>query len=361
MRTKNQNKGFTLVELLVVIAIIALLIGILLPAVNKARKNAIQLKDSTQLRNITQGALQFASTNRERLPLPSDVDVADDTTMGNADPLNNFKNTTGGIVSLMIFQNLITPEICKSPAEVGRIEEMDGYLYEMLDFNGNPIAEAQDVTMQPARATYDPRFKGTPKDEEAIGQVLFGDEENYEPGIGHFSYAHQTIAGARRTQWRNDYSATQALFANRGPIYELLDADEDTKKNSVFIPIDDPSPYGVESDANLLFGSGSNWAGSVAFGDGHVTFTREPTPEDVTFNVRVGTGTDINEIAIFDNIFFNEAWDGQTLDATTFNPNATNAYIRQFWLGLPPSAPLTEEMLMEQNGPHIYVDGDDIG
>ena len=70
----RNRKGFTLIELLVVIAIIALLIGILLPALGKARASARQIKDSTQIRGIHQGMVLFAQNNGEVYPIPSQLD-----------------------------------------------------------------------------------------------------------------------------------------------------------------------------------------------------------------------------------------------------------------------------------------------
>jgi len=64
----HGEAAFTLIELLVVIAVIAVLVGLLLPALSSARDSARTLLCSSNMRQLGTGAMLYAQSDAERIP-----------------------------------------------------------------------------------------------------------------------------------------------------------------------------------------------------------------------------------------------------------------------------------------------------
>jgi prepilin-type N-terminal cleavage/methylation domain-containing protein len=302
MTTKtNRKSGFTLIELLVVIAIIALLIGILLPALGKARRSAQQLKDSTQIRNILQSMAVFASNNKDTYPLPSRIDKADNTiTVGGTDSFR--KDTTRNIFSILIFDGSIPTELAMGTTEPnGQFEQYKDYELS------NPLGAVRREL-----ALWDPKFSANPLDSTSSTAVA---NQNTS---GNFSYAHTLPLGKRKSMWANTFAATEASLANRGPTYTGGGTDQP------WILTQDQ--YGEQSNTLLIHGSRSKWEGLVGFNDAHVTFENEADPEKLIWSWQDLQNEQKTQP---DNIFVSERDRDRTIAVPTEQLNQRNAWLRQ--------------------------------
>ena len=143
-----KKKGFTLVELLVVIAIIALLMGILMPALSKVRQIAFRMVCGTNLSGIGKAMVLYANDYEDEFPRAGGRTSEWSDQISDYAAPNRFQafqigaDGTGGYVTitssfyLLIKYTEVTPSsfVCKSDGGVSEYNPVDdGDAFEVTD------------------------------------------------------------------------------------------------------------------------------------------------------------------------------------------------------------------------------------